>query len=303
MMPARVFALSALLSVSCATAPPTTLRSLPTTLSHDAARLLETCGLVESAFAVEVRCPDGVTVISHRQPVALEAPFLADAADRAHFQGARLEWSDGTITTDEGPVPVREARFIAVDGDTHIGSLFGVGRLLGEEREDIWCVGDPTRRDHCLTILTAMLQKPSTVTTSSPTAPTADASGGTRVAGQPALVGRALSLPTTCSVERQQPDGGRYRCGSVTLMWHTVTDMDDGANEAEALLSSLPADDEPATLNCRLGYEASLCRGTTAVVVGTAFVDGVAIVGACIGNGADDVRAAAPCRALMNGAW
>lgn len=301
MTPVRVFALSTLLSVSCATAPPTTLRVLPTTLSHDAARLLETCGLVESAFAVEVRCPDGVTVISQRQPVALEAPFLADAADRAHLQGARLEWFDSTITTDEGPVPVREARFIAVDGDTHLGSLFGVGRLLGEEREDFWCVGDATRRDYCLTVLTAMLQ-PATTTSSTTTSPVVD-SVGTRAAGQPALLGRALSLPTSCSVERQQPDGGRYRCGPVALVWHTVADMDDGANEAEAMLSSMPADDEPATLKCRLGYEASICRGTTSVVVGTAFVDGVAIVAACVGDGADDIRAAVPCRTLMNGSW
>ena len=185
----RLFAVSALLLGSCATPTTTTLRSLPTTLSLDAARLLETCGLVESSFAVEVRCPDGVTVISHRQPLALEAPFLADAADRALLLGARLEWFDSSITTDEGPVPVREARFVAVDGDSPVGSLFGVGRLSGEEREDMWCVGSPAQRDRCLTILTAMLQKPSpsTAGTVGVVAPQGNAAVGTRAAGQPAL--------------------------------------------------------------------------------------------------------------------
>jgi hypothetical protein len=300
-----------LLSSSCATTTTTTtVRSLPTTLSTDASRLLEGCGLVESAYDVEVHCPDGLIVISHRQPRHQEAPFLADAAERGNLQGARTEWSNTSLTIDEGVVPVREARFFAIDGDTDTGSLFGAGRLLAEEREDFWCVGAPEQRDRCLAILTAMLQR--ATPTSTPTAtplltPTSTPTATTGRPGSPtttpAMMGRTLSLPAGCVVEKQQPDRGRYRCGTINLTWHTVADMDDGAAEAEALLSSLPADGEPTTVPCRIGNEPSVCQGTNVVVVGTAWVDGTAVVAACVGNGVDDIRGVVPCRTMMNGAW
>lgn len=117
------------------------------------------------------------------------------------------------------------------------------------------------------------------------------------------MMGRAVSLPAPCVVERQQPDGGRYRCGTISLNWHTVADMDEGTAEAEALLSSLPADDEPKNMPCRIVNEPSVCQGTNVVVVGTAWVDGKAVVAACVGNGVDDVRGVVPCRTMMNGAW
>jgi hypothetical protein len=234
--------------------------------------------------------------------------------------GARTTWSDRALLTDGGPVPLREARFVAVAGDADVGFLLGLSRDQDAVREDLWCSGERAGGDgidRCEAILTALLQpqagpatddpagprttSSSTTTTTTTTTP-ATAGGSARTV--PArLRGRALSLPTTCGVQEQDERHGTYRCGDVALSWRVTDDMEAAAGEAEALLASLGSDEEPVPMPCSLGYEASVCRGVPRVVVGTAFVDGVAVIATCVAKDDADARASAPCKTLLNGSW
>jgi hypothetical protein len=303
---------SVLVLMACQSGPPPTLRTLPTTLSTDAARLLAGCQMQDGAFELQVTCPDDVVVARQSQPPALEATFLAVADDEAHARAARVLWTALTLTTDAGPLPLRQAVYLG-DDRSDLGFLSGVSRARGQLRDDFWCSAPSTTQlARCEAILTALLQDPATppaVSEPAPTpapppaddAPTAQVAAGT---GGAQMMGRALTLPTTCRVARQEPRAGVYQCEGHSLSWKVIDDMDRAADEADALFSALPTDEEPQPLSCRLGYETAVCRGTGNVVVGTAFIDGVAVFAQCVARDADvDVRQAGPCRALLQGAW
>lgn len=283
-----------------------TIRALPTTLSTDAAQLLAGCEVLESTWNLEARCGD-LVVTRHAQPPALEATWLGVATDRGYRVGARTTWTDRMLVTDDGPVPLREARFIGVEGDADLGALLGVTRDRGSTREDLWCSADVVTDDvivRCEVILTALLQPPPPTSTVDETPlPDAPTKATNARVDAPRLRGRALSLPRTCGVQLQDDTRGTYRCLDVTLGWRVADDIDAAATEADALLASLATDEEPTPLPCRFGDEASVCRGTSTVVVGTASIDGLAIVASCVARDGDSALVAAPCKTLLNGGW
>ena len=134
------------------------------------------------------------------------------------------------------------------------------------------------------------------------TSSTPSADAPKRVAS-PRLMGRSLSLPTSCGVDRQDESHGRYACGGLAMSWHVAASMDDAVAEAEALLSSLPSDAAPAPLPCRLGYEPSVCTATSQIVVSTAYIDGKPVLASCVQSAGVDVRTAPACRIFLNGSW
>jgi hypothetical protein len=235
-------------------------------------------------------------------------------------------WTDAqTLATDTGPLPLRQGAYVGED-QADLGFLAGVSRPRGPLRDDLWCSAPSTTLlTRCEAILTALLQPPAgttpttTTTATSTTTPaaaptTSDTSTGTTTtttttttplaAGAPQVMGRALSLPTTCRVEQQDQRHGVYQCEGHSLAWKIVDEMDRAGDEADALFGALPSDEEPRPLACRLGYETAVCRGTPLVVVGTAFVDGAAVFAWCVARDADvDVIEAGPCRTLLNGSW
>jgi hypothetical protein len=301
---------------ACQTGPTPTLRPLPTTLSTDANRLLEGCQMRDGAFEMELACPDDIVVAQQAQPMGLEATFIGVAVEQALVRGARVAWTDASLVTDGGPVPLRHAAYLAPDG-SDVGFLTGVSRPDGQLRDDLWCSSASTAQlGRCEAILTALLQPQesapasSTAMTPGPTgtpheATTTSTEPGTPPTGGTAqLRGRALSLPTTCRIDRQDQTRGVYVCEGHSLAWKVIDDMDQATEEADALFGALPADEDPRPLPCRLGHEAAVCRGTPLVVVGTAFVDGVALFAQCVArDAAVDVMESGPCRALMNGSW
>jgi len=315
-----------LVLVACQTGPAPTLRALPTTLSTDANRLLEGCQMRDGAFQLQIACADDVVIARQSQPLALEATFIGVAAEEAHARGATVVWTELSLATDGGTLPLRQATYLAPDG-SDVGFLSGVSRPRAQLRDDLWCSAvSTTQLGRCEAILTALLQdpgrtppSPSTTTTpgtASPTAGTTTTTATTTTSGPgdaaPAapsgvaaqVRGRALSLPTTCRIERQDQTRGVYLCEGHSLAWKVIDDMDQATEEADALFGALPADEEPRPLPCRLGHEAAVCRGTPLVVVGTAFIDGVAVFAQCVARDASvDVLQAGPCRSLLNGGW
>ncbi len=281
-------------SLACTTTPEVTLRSLPTTLPTDAVRLLSGCAMQQSDHDTLITCDDGVTLASHQQAPVFEPAYVAVANDRARLLGADAEWHDGVLVTDTSNVPMREARYTSQADGTDLGALYGISRDVDSARDDIWCIADAQQQQRCRALLTAMLQP-------------RKESGGTTTANTsrgppPSLLGRSLSLPVACIVHVQNKNDGKYQCGAVSIMWRTYDEMEEAATFADGLLASVPADEETAPLPCRLGYQQSVCHGNEAVIVGTAFVDGVPVTASCLST-TDDVRDSSACKSVMNGSW
>lgn len=310
----------ALILTACQSAPPPTLHPLATTLSADASRLLAGCQMTSGAFELQVVCLDDTVIARQSQPAALEANWLAVAVGEAHARGGELHWSDQRLATIDGPRPLRLATYVGPDC-ADLGFLAGVSLPRGELRDDLWC-GAPTTIGvtRCEAILAALLQTSTTRTAApTPTTPTTSTTSTTPttstttspalaappdVAGGAALQGRARSLPTTCRIARQEPRAGLYPCEGHSLAWRVVEDMDRAAEEDAALFASLPADEDPVRLPCRLAYETAVCRGTALVVVGTAFVDGEPIRARCLARDMGlYVRQWRSCRTLLGGTW
>jgi hypothetical protein len=279
---------------SCATQKATTLRLLPTTLADDTIALLAGCDVGSDGENLAVTCPDGVAVNSFRAPAGLLPAFEGTANDIGRDREAPPRWSERTLLLDVGRVALREAHFTTAD-DVVVGVFLASVLPVSGEVQEVWCHGPPDATDRCELILTALLQGMADTGVQDESAPT-------RVA-TPRLLGRSLSLPTSCGVDKQDNTQGHYACGELAMTWHVASTMDDAAAEAEALLSSIPSDVTPTTVPCRLAYETSVCRATSQVIVGTAYIDGKAIFAACVHPHGIDVRTAPACRIFLGGTW
>ncbi len=279
-------------AVGCSTGKGASLRSLPTTLSDDTTRLLTGCDVENDDDALTFSCPDGVKVGTMRTVVGLVPVYEVIANDLGNNLEAPPRWQERTLPLDAGSVVVREAAFVNADDEVK-GTFLASGAPEGHEQQEVWCHGPPGAGPRCEAIITALLQ--GMTSSSTTTAPS-------RVATS-RLMGRPLSLPTSCGVLSQDERHGRYTCGALSMSWHVAATMDDAVAEAEALLQSIPSEVTPTPLPCMLGHEASVCRATTQVIVSTAYVDGQAVLASCVQSAGADVRGAKACRILLNGSW
>ncbi len=272
-----VVVVAVLLFVGCATGSDATIRDLPVNL-QPVGRLLDGCEHGLEGDGAVARCHDDL-VFRVREVEAQEgsAPrYLGDGVDLANANAGRMVWDTVAFPTavDTGVVDRGQVR--AVDDDDVIVILYGAARRSADQRmqKEISCQAPPSESTRCAELLTAFLDLPAADAKRVP---------ATVTLSQGSIYGRAVSLPTTCSIIEQKPDHGRYACDDDAQLYWLVTDeMEDAATQAEAALSALADGEDRKSTPCALLNTDAQCELTAGALVGLGYLDAKPIVVVCV---------------------
>lgn len=275
-------------------------RDLPVGLAP-IGRLLDGCAPEAEAEVVRARC-DGDVVLSlkTRRAGAAEPTYREEAFALASVSGARLAW-DRMVVVTEGPSgAVDRAQALAPMARTPEATLIGTVRDVGEARvQEVWCTSREERGDQrCRELVGAVLSTrlESAVAQSDGAAAPVPGAGPSSAGARPAQVfGRALSLPTTCSVALLD-DGGDATCAdNASLSWRRLETMEEAAAQLTGTLAALDLV-EGQPFPCTVMGEVGQCEDHGRAVAGLSWLDGAPVAVACFAPGA---REHALCRAIV----